>query len=210
MRKNLIILVILLYLTSPCPATIITIEADDFAAGTNLSHAFDGITLSASDGSDIYSVASTNIGGELGTNVLGYGSNENWQFGPYNDYDYMGEYLIIDFDNVVGSVSARYAATDDILMSHVVIMRGFGSGGEARDISIGFDIIYGDDYASVVMFGGPFAQVVVGMTEGWAVSLDHIRIDLTVIPEPATFILLALGMVVSRKRPDYKTGTGGR
>lgn len=196
-------LFIVLFLVVPVFGVIVTIDADDFIAGTSVSSAFDYITLSGSDGSDICSVASTNIGGELGANVLGCGLDENWRFGPYNDYDYLGEYLIIDIDGFATNVSAWYAATDDRMINHCVMMLGFDSDDIQFAISVGARIDWRDGFAGVGFSTGesrPFTRVVVGMIEGWAVSLDHITIDYTPIPEPATIVLLCLGGLIAFRR----------
>lgn len=195
-------LFLILLLSSPCLAVVITIEADDFAAGTTISNAYDYITLSASDGSDIYSVPSTNIAGELGDNVLGFGLNENWPFGPYNDYDYFGEYLIIEIDGFATSISANYAATSDKIINHCVMMLGFDSEGTQFAIDVGPHIDWRDDGAGVFIqttIDRPFTQIAIGMIEGWAVSIDNIVIEYTSIPEPTTIILLGLGAIVAFK-----------
>ena len=132
---------------------------------------FATIILSASDGSDIHSVTSTNIGGELGDNVLGFGLNENWSFGPYNDYDYFGEYLIIEIDGFATKIWANYAATTGTIINHSVMTLGFDSDGIKFAIDMGPHIDWRDDGAGVFIqttIDRPFTQIAIGMIEGWA------------------------------------------
>ena len=202
-KAILVVVMVVLFVSPSGYADLVTIEADNFPVGTNVSNAFDYITLSASDGSSIYSVASTNVGGELGANVMGFGLDENWRFGPYNDYDYLGEYLNVEIDGFATRVSAWYAATNESGLNNGVMMLGFDSDGEQFTISVGQQIGWGDEFAGVMVQTGtsrPITRATFGLISGWAVSIDHIVIDFTPVPEPSTLLLLSLGAVMLRRK----------
>jgi len=200
--KSILISAVLLLCTCTVNADLVTIEADNFAAGTNLSHAFDYITLSVSNGDDIYSVESTAVGGKLGMHVLGCGLDEAWRYGPLGDYDYMGNYLIIEIDGFVETVSAMVAATTDRGINNHVIMYGFDSDWVRAGIG-GQTVHLFEEAKSLGMTGSvrPISFVTIGLDwNSWAISIDRIRIDFTPIPEPSTLLLLGLGAVMLRKR----------
>jgi hypothetical protein len=85
MKKFLLIW--LLIASAPASATLVTIDADSFAAGTDISTAFSGVTLSsiAYQGSGNYVIGSVvaeeSYRAVTGTNVFGNGTG----FGGWND-----------------------------------------------------------------------------------------------------------------------------
>ncbi|MCK4293155.1 MAG: hypothetical protein KAY65_08145 [Planctomycetes bacterium] len=135
--KRVIFLCACLLAVIPCQAKTITveapqpvrvtIEADDFDAGSDISTAFDGITLSNDGWDSVYVVTSTHAGGKLGIHSIGPGLNA---VGDIWDSYYGKDTLRIDFANGAGgSIGITVAESTQNTFGDTIRLKAYDSGG---------------------------------------------------------------------------------
>lgn len=183
-------------------AVLVTVNPDDFAAGTDISHAWSGVTLSSGGGASgldgkVYTAASLYVPpGNLvfaHNSIPSSGSNNLWRNYERNSYYLRVDFatptnrVLIDFisDSGTDYHSLWYYTTAGVLERS----QGFVSliAGERRTIEISrptADISY-------IRVGG------YGSTDQFAVLLDNLRFE---IPEPATFLILLPGLLLFKSR----------
>jgi len=198
--KPLLPVALILFMSSSGLALLVSVDADGYSNGTDISGAFDGITLSSVGGYpglDGLVYAWGDALASTGTNV--FANNLSFQRQWYADYD-DGFALRADFDQPAGYVSIDIIGDDagdygellaynssGILIGYVMTPQL--STGEVFTATIdrdwAFDIAY-------IIAGGAAAF-------GDTVHLDNLTAD--VIPEPATFLLLGIGsLILTAKR----------
>lgn len=91
-------------------ATSVTIEADDFTAGADISNAFSNINLSKNSIDPVYAVTSTQAGGTLGVNAIGHARGELWEAGDYFMINFNGHAKNVSLDLIAYNGTASYVA----------------------------------------------------------------------------------------------------
>lgn len=185
--------------SNSCFATIVTIEADDFAAGQNMSSPVPDVTLwesyrkqdsildldyiFAESYADVYATASTDAGKPLGDNVIGNTLTlaEYWIESPY---------LFVEINGFARSFSVSSAPRPNWISSSCVLDLYDENG-----IRIGHNFVSTGSTVTSVLPGYSARYAFIYSTNYLAV--DHIVIDY--IPEPATLLLLGLGAIFLRK-----------
>lgn len=183
-----------LLLVARCDAAMISIDADGFTEGEEISAAFAGVTLSAVGGYPglepvVYAwedgLAST--GTSVFANNLSFqrqwyaGQTEGFAFRV--DFDFWADYVAIDIigdDSGDYGVLNAYNASGTLIDSVLSPELGYGEVFTATISRASFDIAY-------IIAGGA------GSTED-TVHLDNLMAN--VVPEPATLLLFGLGGLV--------------
>jgi hypothetical protein len=202
MKKLLTSIVLLVTFISNGKSALLTIEADDYPAGTNLTQTIEDCEIFAEGLSDKYDVfafeapLSIDISGNriypAGYNVLGYEHSKYGAFAYWAD----NPKLRINFNGLAKSVYfeavCKYASRsgkffirgyDENNKQILNIGRQSTSETEPRNIHYSFD-----DYClSYVRIYAEFPTM-----------LDHLQFEYQV-PEPSTMSLLLLGWLVRRK-----------
>jgi PEP-CTERM motif-containing protein len=217
-----------LALAGTAHAGFITLDADDYTAGTNLSHAVTGISLSArsaSSGSglpqfdtigDVFALESASA--VTGTRLLGsINANSVWER-PDADYALFGPTLRADFTGGVSSVEFQWSdleclsqtncaddailkifdAQDHLLATCDFRLSSLESG--CGNTPLGF---IGGTGPGIAGFSGSYtnsnANIAYAMI-GNAVQVDRVSVQ---VPEPGTLLLLGAGLLalgVRRRR----------
>lgn len=183
--------------------TLLTIEADDFEAETNISEHFEDVTLRAwhwfeGEYSDLYAVDSTNYLPLLGDNVLGYydpwyplGKQEFWSRDPY---------LRIDLNNAYARSLEIFVFAKYGQMTGNAILKGYNEQGEL----INHIPQWGVSESQVSRLWSyqleDYSVAYYELYAEYVVCFDHITIDYEVIPEPGTIVLLLGGLLLLRLR----------
>jgi len=190
--KSSILTFICLLLAVPCPAKIVTADADGFSDGIDISNVFDGITLSSvGDYPDLDGRVYAYGDGLASTGTNVFANNLSFQrqwyadltegFALRADFDQPANFVAID---IIGDDSSDYGQLSAYDSSGILL--GFVlspqlTSGQVFTATIdrdwAFDIAY-------IIAGGAIS------TED-TVHLDNLTAN--VIPEPATILLLALG-----------------
>jgi hypothetical protein len=210
---------VLLLITSLANANIVTIEPDDFALGTNLSNATQGVHLSTLDGGDIYAagiqIQVQNAQAPTGNLVFAHGMGmglSNWYayptqgfvgniWGPgivaYRDY-----VMIVRFDRAtdyvsfseggytVGPFMAAYDENGDLLDRSSLVFNSFdGHVGPPNDGGAA------EHYFSYEVTSAQknIGFVMIGGNDNSA-RIDNLRY--ASVPEPATGLLFLGALVV--------------
>lgn len=200
----------LAFLASPAQAVLVTIEPDDFADGTDISHAFAGVTLSTVTGGSSGAVfsrtdAAATTGARTFANLATDGQVDNlvWfeagfvsgSAGPVLrvDFDTLTNFVALDFasqDSFDGAVLRLFDAADQLIAEISSSVGGASPNGTP------ITLMYTAPSLSIayVTASGPSAQD--------PAHLDNLRFNLEVA-EPASALLLLSGLTafgLSRRR----------
>lgn len=190
-------------LSQPAHADLITADPDDFAAGTDISNAFAGVTLSTVGGNGSSAVfAQTDSNAATGSlsfgndTVDGSVGNLIWFEGDsFSTPVFDGPVLRADFDHLVDYVSILITNQDSFDGG---ILRAFRQDGtEIAAVSSIVTGQFGDMPAPVTLsFLAPNPQIafitVAGQSAQDSVRLDALQFG--IVPEPATAALLLTGV----------------
>jgi hypothetical protein len=206
----MVTLALIFFSVGTVQATTVTIDPDTFPDGSDISNAFDGVTLS-SIGSyngpgaplDGHVYALTSDFASTGTNVFGnnlpgttiddtpgsrlwYQSSDLAQaYRLRVDFDNPANYVSIDFISNNGNdqgILEAYDSMGNLLSSVIAVSSGAPHGAEI--IWPSFDIAY----------------VIASGTGGEALCLDNLQAN--VVPEPATVLLVGLGGLLLLRRGE--------
>jgi hypothetical protein len=204
--KNQLLIFVVFCMASPVCGVIISADADGYSEGTNISTAFAGMTLSSvgrAAGLDGIVYAYDSPLASTGTSVFGHNlaNHTEWYFdaypAPYHPDDFA---LRVDFDQPANMVSVDLICNSSFDYARITAYDSFGSvlrGAYSGQLTYGqvfpatirrdsFDIAY-------IIAGGMYTN------SATPVLLDNLTAN--VIPEPCTFLLLALGsLALLRKR----------
>jgi hypothetical protein len=194
--KALIFLICLLSVS--VSAALITIDPDEFAAGTDISHAWAGVTLSSGGGAlglngKVYTATST----IATTGTLVFANNRN---SPklWLNMDTNGYYLRVDFATPANHVlidAISDGGTDYPSIGY------YTTGGDLVEIP-SFSPL-GPGQSRLLEITRPTADIVyirVGgylTTSQYAILLDNLRYE---VPEPASCLLLLSGWLLLKTR----------
>lgn len=188
-------------------ATIITVEPDDFAVGSDLTNAFTGVTLTVEDRPAIKVISRDGFYVFNGRNLATTGSlvfgqdvlqppnntGQDWNEGEYGR-------LRADFDRPTDFVSIDLAFRDDDILA----LWAFDVNNDLLDMVQGsgdgrnFDVLF----ASITRPQADIAYILAGGVSREGAVLDNLQFS--VIPEPSTLGLFAIGLtglgVLMRRR----------
>lgn len=174
-------------------AVPITVDADDFTDGTDISHTYAGITLSAIDGGfNVITTASvfsqTSSLASTGTQVFGHDGIfvETWASGLVAD-------LRIDFIQATDFVSIDIIANDGF---DPAFLQAFNSTGILLDtFTTQGDLGTGvPETATITLASADIAYVIASGLSGNDVGLDNLTYNSVAVPEPGIFALIVLGL----------------
>ena len=183
-------------------ASAVVVEPDDFAAGTDISAAAGGVTLSlggsnfladgifsaeladfATTGDQVF--GNSTSGGEVRTNFIGRSTI----------------LLNADFDVPATSVSLDFVGAPGVSGVNEGLLRAFDASGAQIDFDVSATLGEGDvETLTVTSADGLIASITAGgNTAGSRVVLDNL--NFTPVPEPATLgLLAAAGLGLIRRR----------
>jgi hypothetical protein len=200
--KAFIVLIGLVVLSVPLSASLVTVDPDGFTAGTDISNAWAGVTLSSGGGASgldgkVYAATSSNVA--AGNLVFAHNSiSSSTSSRLWLNTDTSGYYLRADFaipTNHVMIDVIRDTGTDCPYLWIYTI----GGALEKKNIInlpsttqvYTFDIPHDTADIASIRVGG------YGSTSSYAVLLDNLRFD---IPEPATCLILLSGALFLKRR----------
>ena len=185
----------------PASAATVVVDPDAFAAGTNISNAFAGVTLSASPngfgtGSDVFAVASASQPTEpftASTGSLVFGTNGTTFPHLFREPSFSA--LRVDFATSVFAVSIDAIANDGADTGFLQVFNSANTLlGTYTTASLGTNQFEAMTFASG---SGDIAYIIAsGLNGGSSLGLDRLSYETTLnggVPEPATWALLILG-----------------
>ena len=152
---------------SPSAASV-TIEADDFTAGADISNAFSNITLSKNNTDPVYAVTSTQAGGQLGANAIGHAGGELWD---------AGDYFMINFNGLAKNVSVDLIAYDGTASYVTAYLEAYDEGMNLIDSDQITDLYkFSTETLNVTTNDYNIAHVIVyHITSGSKICLDNVQ-----------------------------------
>lgn len=197
MKESLIAIV--LALAGTCGAGVIAIDADSFSNGADISNAYAGITLSSTGGyggldGKVYAFED----GLASTGTKVFGNNLSFQRQWYAD-SIEGFAFRVDFSSYAILVSLDIIG-DDYAGTDVGVLYAYSSSGVLLDAVTSGQLSYGQEFnAQINRSAFDIAYIIAGgsnLTQD-TVHLDNLRVN--VVPEPATILILGLGILFSRR-----------
>ena len=195
-------------------ATLITVEPDDFANGTDISNAVSGITLSIEGhpGEPVLSRDGTfedgPTGGSnhsptgsrvFGHNILGLESSENDSRMLWTTIG-SAAVLRADFGRLADFVAIDVFANDDDTFQ----LEGYSATGQLLDSFNTGEIRGTSATMSISRTNADIAYILAfGVAPEGAGQLDNLRVNVQLVPEPTTLALMVLGIAgigCSRRR----------
>ncbi|MGI9309832.1 MAG: hypothetical protein ACR2P6_11255 [Gammaproteobacteria bacterium] len=199
MRKLWGVLVFLLSVGS-AQAMTLTADADDFTAGTDISNAFAGLTLSFEgstfDGTNdgiIYSVTEqSGLFASTGTRVFGTSDASNPQV-----FDGISTAVFrVDFSDLATSISLDALGDNG---SDFAQLNAYTAG----DVLVGTyatgELMSGN-HETMTINGADIAYVIASGVGGDAVGFDNLVAQVVPVPAAAWFFVSALGILAARRR----------
>ena len=199
--KNLSVLVLVFVMASSVTAETIYADADGFANGINISNAFAGITLSVVGGypgldGKVYAWFDTkaSTGTTVFDNNISTPFEQQWIIDDIVGIEFRADFAqpartvtidIIGNDNVDSGALYAYNAAGQLIDSVESPLLSYSQVFTATVSSDSFDIKY----------------IIAGGAESHAVHLDNLTAE---IPEPATLLLLTIGVIILKKSQRKK------
>ena len=209
MKKVTFLFILSAVLSLYAPAAMVTIEADNFAAGTNLTNSITDFTIKTSGPSSYYienglrwcQVYALDTGTlfqdasgvlyPLGQRVLGF--DYKGSFYPYFTSDTM---LKVAFNGLAKSVYLETASPGN--PQSITILRGYDQSGN--------QILYRSTNRSVrtsspeiIHYEFDDYQLAYVEIYGYMTVVDNLQFDVQSVPEPSTLLLGIGGLCVKRK-----------
>ena len=199
--RNFFAGLLLIVICSGASGAIISIDADGFSDGADISSVFAGVTLSSIGGSSGLDGAVYAHGdGLASTGVSVFANNLSFERQWYVDLGGTeGFYLRADFDDAADMVAIDIIG-DNPAGTDIGGLYVYDSSGILLGSDISGELSYEQVYTAQISLGSfDIAYILAGGADatGETVHLDNLVAN---IPEPATVMLLALGMVLSGKR----------
>jgi len=203
---------ILLLTCGSAQAVLVTVDADAYPAGTDISNSFQGITLSVEgtflNSNSIFSFEPSNDPGERHTPTTG-----SRMFGvqrldppspPYLSAAFLPEdgggphYFVVNFAQATNFVALDYERIRKFGGLSVGILRAYDSNGTLVDNdSTGFLYDFGE-FRTLSVSGAGIRRVVGLCYDGWAGAFDNMQYES--VPEPAMYSLVTMcGLFFFRK-----------
>lgn len=191
----IIVIAVLSICIPTASALTVTVEPDDFADGIDISELLPGISLSAVGGYDnldgsVYvspdGLAST------GTNV--FANNLSFERQWYLD-DTRGFALRADFTSPADTVAIDIIGDDP---DDIGTLTAYNAAGEIIETVTTAPLNTGQIFTAQINAGAFEIAYIIAGGQGNTVHLDNLTVSL--IPEPATLLLLSIGAIAIRKR----------
>jgi hypothetical protein len=193
--RQLLASVGLLLLAGTAQAVTLSVDADDFAAGTDISNAYAGLTLSFDgatfDGTNdgiIYSVIEQNgLFASTGSRVFGTSDATNPQI-----FDGISTSVFrIDFDNNATSVSLDALGDNG---SDFAQLNAYSAADVLIDTFLTGQLVSGS-FETMTITGADIAYVIASGIGGDAVGFDNLSAQVIPIPAAAWLFTSALGLL---------------
>jgi len=187
-------IVLICFTFSPVTAAVISIDADDYPDGTDISTAFPGITLSSVgdytglDGlvyawGDALASTSTNVF----ANNLSY--QRQWHAGITDVFA-----LRADFAYPADSVAIDIIGDDQ---GDIGVLYAYGAADNLLESVTSHQLQYGEVFTAVIERASfDIKYIIAGGAADNTVHLDNLAAN---VPEPASLVLLSLGALLLRK-----------
>lgn len=170
-------------------ALLITCEPDSFAAGTDMTNACAGVTLSVELRSDTVVSQVPFVAGAVSTGSRVFGHTTD-AFG-WGDSDADPERFRADFDMLTSFVSIDLIGNNG---SDFGFLRAYDVGGSLLDEILTGQLTSGDIFtASFTRASADIAFIRAAGINGDNLNLDNLQFS--TVPEPAMFALLGIGLV---------------